>query len=183
MSGGANVKRQVVDGTKNVWFLYPDQHEHLQDLDENDELDQELTAVQVGPRQWRILESPIFSEAVGYGDTVEGDFDDDRYFIIERIVEQSEFRTIRTMVPRMFYFSDFGKAFLNRVMETGGMWEIVFWGIIVLNLPEDHADDLEVMFRAALAEANVLSKTETKTPAQLFEENPEGGSPKTEEWN
>ena len=169
--------------TKYIWFLYPDQHEHLPDLDENDELDQQLTAVQVGPRQWRILESPIFSEAVGFGDTVEGDFDDDGYFIIERIVERSEFRTIRTMVPRMFYFSDFGKAFLESVMEAGGMWEIVFWGILILNLPEGQADELEELFHAACKEAKILGNAERTPPNQLYRQRPEGGASQTEENN
>lgn len=169
--------------TKYIWFLYPDQHEHMPDLDENDELDQQLTAVKVGPRQWRILESPVFSEAVNYGDTVEGDFDEEGYFIIERVVKKSDFRTIRTMVPRKFYFSDFGKAFLERVMDAGGMWEIVFWGILILNFPEGEADELEELFHAACREASSLGKTEQTRPNLLYRQRPGGGTDQTKESN
>ena len=172
-----------IETVKTLLMTYPNQHEHNPDLEDDDELDQQLKAVQVGPRQWRILESPVFSEAVGYGDTVEGDFDEDGSFVIERIVEKSKFRTIRTMVPRMFFFSDFGKGFLDRVTESGGMWELVFWGILILNLPEGKADELEELFRVACEEASVFGEGETRRPAELHREHPNGCCVRNDDGN
>ncbi len=47
----------------------------------------------------------------------------------------------------MFYFSDFGKAFLDRVMDVGGMWDIFCWGNLIYNIPEDLADEFEELFK------------------------------------
>ena len=124
----------------------------------------------------------MFSEAVTWGDVVEADIEE-RCLVIKRLAEVSEFRTIRTLVPHLFYFSDFGKAFLDRVMEAGGMWEIIFWGMLILNLPEGQADELEELFHAACNEANGLGKVERTRPSQLYRQRPEGGAGQTEEDN
>ena len=83
----------------------------------------------------------------------------------------------------MFYFSDFGKAFLDRVMEAGGMWDMFAWGTLVVNLPEDQADELEELFHAACREAESLGRTEKKIPGRLYRERPQGGAAEDEENN
>ncbi len=102
------------------------------------------------PRQWRLEQNPIFSEAVSYRGIVEGEFDDGGNFVIERVVERSPIRTVRTMVPRMLYQSDNGKAFLDRIMELGGMWYSFALGIFVFSYPEDARDGEQELFNAAV---------------------------------
>ena len=167
---------------QDLEVVFPKQHELIPGLAEEDELSEFLRVVQIGPRRWRILESPVFSEAVTWGNVVEADIDDN-CLVIEKIAEPHQFRTIRTMVSHMFYFSDFGKAFLDRVMELGGMWEIIFWGILILNLPEGHADELGEMFNSACREARENEKTATTLPDQLYKKHPGGGSVRREESN
>ena len=170
------------EGRNDLELYFPNQHELIPDLAEEDCLSEFLKVVQIGPRRWRILESPVFSEAVTWGDVVEADIEE-RCLVIKRLAEVSEFRTIRTLVPHLFYFSDFGKAFLDRVMEAGGMWEIIFWGMLILNLPEGQADELEELFHAACNEANSLGNVESTLPNQLYRQRPEGGAGQTEENN
>jgi len=136
---------------------------------------------QAGPNLWRLEQNPMFTEMAAYKDTVEGDFNEYGVFVVQRVVGESGLRTIRTGVPKRFYFSDFGKAFLDRVMKAGGMWEIVFWGILILNLPEGQADELGELFLAACLEAECLSRTEKKGPNLLYGERPEGGANQREE--
>ena len=168
---------------KSVDMTFADQHDLDPNMDEDDYIDEQVNAVEVGPNRWRLEQNPMWTEMAVYKDTVEGELNEDGVFVVRKVVEKSGLRTIRTGVPRMFYFSDFGKAFLDRVMDAGGMWDLLFWGILVLNLPEDDADELEEMFKAAVSEARHLNQTETRPPSQLYKENPEGGTTKTEERN
>lgn len=171
------------EGRNDLQVEFPDQHKLIPGLAEEDWLGEFLKVVQVGPRHWRILESPVMSEAVTWGDLVEADIEEGRCLVIKRLVGTSEFRTIRTGVPHLFYFSDFGKAFLDRVMELGGMWEIIFWGILILNLPEGHAEELEELFHAACVESSEQSKTNAIPPRILHRLQPGGGSVRREEEN
>jgi len=75
----------------------------------------------------------------------------------------------------MFYFSDAGKAFLDSIMEVGGMWDILFWGIFVYNVPEEMAEDFEEGFRIASREARQLEHDERRLPGDLYRQHPEGG--------
>ena len=167
----------------SIDMAFADQHELDPSLDEGDYIDEPVKAVQVGLNRWRLEQNPIWTEMAAYKDVVEGAFDQHGVFLVQRVAEQSTLRTIRIGVPRMFYFSDFGKAFLNRVMELGGMWDLVFWGILILCLPEDHADELKHMFQTALSEAAELEKQEMRLPSRLYKERPEGGSVDSEEEN
>ena len=176
-------RQQVPENVRTVDMAFADQHELDPNMDEDDYIDEPVKAVQDGPNRWRLEQNPMFTEMAAYKDTVEGDFNEDRVFVVRRVVEKSGLRTIRTGVPRMFYFSDFGKAFLARVMEAGGMWDMLFWGILVINLPEDQADELEELFHAACNEANSLGNVERTPPNQLYRQRPEGGAGQTEENN
>ena len=144
---------QVSERVQTLTMTYPDQHAHNPDLLEEDWLEEPLKAVQVGPRQWRLEQNPIFSEAISYRDIVEGDIDDKGSLVINRIVERSPFRTVRTMAPRMLYESDQGKAFLDRIMELGGMWDSFALGIFVFSYPEQAHDEMEELFRAVCQKA------------------------------
>jgi len=176
-------RQQVPENVRTVDMAFADQHELDPNMDEDDYIDEPVKAVQVGPNLWRLEQNPMFTEMAAYKDTVEGDFNEYGVFVVQRMVGESGLRTIRTGVPKMFYFSDFGKAFLESVMEAGGMWEIVFWGILILNLPEGQADELEELFHAACKEAKILGNAERTPPNQLYRQRPEGGASQTEENN
>jgi hypothetical protein len=89
----------------------------------------------------------MFSEAVAYRDIVEGDVDEHGNLVIERVIQRSPFKTVRTIAPRMLYFSDFGKALLDRIMELGGMWDSFAFGMFVFSYPEEAHDEIERMYR------------------------------------
>ena len=166
-----------------VQMGFADFHELDESAKEGDYLEDDVHAVQVGPNRYRLAENPMWTEMAAFHDVVEGEVDEYGVFFAQRVVERSGLKTIRTGVPPMFYFSDFGKAFLEKVIETGGMWEILFWGILVLNLPEDEADELEELFHVAFKEASALGRTEKKLPGELVKEHPHGGATTQEEEN
>lgn len=171
------------EGPIEIFIAFADQHEPDPSAKGGDYLDEPVKAFQVGPRQWRLEQNPSFTEMAAYKDTVEGDFDENDVLIVKRVVEKSGLRTIRAEVPRVFYRFDFGKAILDRVMEAGGRWEFTFRGILVVNLPEETADELGEMLQAAVLEAQHLHQTETRATSRLDKENPEGGTTETEERN
>ncbi|MDB4305996.1 DUF4265 domain-containing protein [bacterium] len=147
-------------------------------LGEDDYLEEPVQAVQVGPNRWRLEQNPMFTEMAVYKDTVEGDFNGYDVLIVNRVVEKSGLRTIRTAVPRMFYFSDLGKAFNDRVMELGGMWDMLAWGLFGFSYPESDHGELKELLNKACEEAAALGETETRPPSRLYKENPEGGTTK-----
>jgi len=147
-------------------------------LEEDDYLEEPVQAVQVGPNRWRLEQNPMFTEMAVFKDTVEGKFDENGVLIVSCVAEKSGLRTIRTGVPRMFYFSDLGKAFIDRVMELGGMWDMLAWGLFVFSYPESDHGELKELLKKACEEAAALGETETRPPSQLYKENPEGGTTK-----
>lgn len=54
---------------------FPNAHRQIPELGQDDSVGQELAVSQIGPRGWRIGQNPISSEAVAYGEIVEGDID------------------------------------------------------------------------------------------------------------
>ena len=126
LGGGEEVVR--------VDVYFPDAHQQIPELDQDDSVGEELAVSRIGLRLCPIQESPLFSGAGAWGDLVEGDIDDGQ-LVTTKVVDNTQFTTIRTMIPRMFYFFDFGKAFLDRVLDPSGMWENISRGIPILNLP------------------------------------------------
>ena len=104
---------------------FSDYHEMVENSDEGEYLEDDVHAVKVGSNRYRLAENPMWTEMATFNDVVEGKVDECGVFYVERVVEESGLKTIRTGVPHMFYFSDFGKAFLDSVMEAGGMWDII----------------------------------------------------------
>ena len=148
-----------------------------------DDEEEDVYAVQVGPNRYRLAGNPMWTEMATYHDVVEGEVEEDGVFFAKRVVEKSGLRTIRTGLPRMFYFSDFGKAFLDSVIEAGGMWDILFWGIFVYNVPEERVEEFEEAFRVACREASLLGENEKRLPGEIYRETPAGGSVRSEEEN
>ncbi len=150
--------------------------EDAPDFEEGDYLEEPVRCVQMGPNRYRLDQNPKFTEMASYGDIVEGEEDEYGTFVVRRVIEKSGLKTIRTGVSRMFYFSDFGKAFLDRVMEVGGMWDIFCWGNLVYNIPEDMVEEFEGLYSAACREARLLEDGEKRLPGDLYEQQPSGGS-------
>jgi hypothetical protein len=165
-----------------VEMAFVDQREEEPDLTDDELMEEQVRAVRLSPNRYRLEQNPMLTEMAGYKDTVEGNLNKYDVFVVERVVD-SELRTIRTNVPRMFYFSDFGKAFLDSVLEAGGMWDILFWGIFTYNLPEDRVEEFEEAFQVACREASLLGKDEKRMPGDIYRQRPEGGAGQTEENN
>ncbi len=153
------------------------------DFEEGNYLEEPVRCVRVGPNRYRLDQNPKFTEMASYGDVVEGEEDEYGNFVIRRVVGKSGLKTIRTSVPRMFYFCDFGRAFLDKVMDVGGMWDIFCWGTLIFSIPEDLADEFGELYSVACREAQLLGKDERRLPSELYHERPEGGAGQTEENN
>ena len=166
------------DGNEIVKVLmgFADYHELDESAEEGDYMEEDVLAVKVGSNRYRLAENPMWNEMAAFHDVVEGKIADDRVFYVERVIEESGLKTIRTGVPPYFYFSDFGKGFLDKVVEAGGMWDILFWGILVFNIPEERAEEFEELFAVACREARMVGQSARATPNQLARRQPSGGS-------
>ena len=163
------------DKVVRVDVHFPDAHQQIPELDQDDSVGEALAVSQIGPRRWRIEQNPIFSGAVAYGDIVQGDFDERGTLVVQRVAERSPLRKVHTLVPRMFYFSPAGKAFSDRLVELGGMWDMFAWGILVFSYPEDAHDEVSELFKKACDEAQAPGRTEKRSPVQLIREQSGGG--------
>ena len=143
---------------------------------EGDYLEEQVLAVQVGPNRYRLEQNPMWTEMATFHDVVEGEVDEYGVFYVTKVVEKSGLKTFRTGVPPFFYFSDFGKGFLEKVIEAGGMWDILFWGILVFNIPEEREEEFDHLFAVACKEETLVRQTVKKTPSQLLRHHPSGGS-------
>ena len=175
MADKPEAELQASEEVKTVEMAFVDQLELDPNMDEEDLIEEAVMAVEAGPNRWRLEQNPVWTEMAAYKDTVEGEVNEYGVFVVQRVVEKSGLRTIRTGVPKMFYFSDFGKAFLESVVEAGGMWDILFGGIFTYNVPKDRAEEFEDTFKVACREAHLLGKTERRSPIDLYRKHLAGG--------
>ena len=183
-AGRGSAESQPINGEiVTVEMAFVDQREEQPDLTDDELMEEQVRAVRLSPNRYRLEQNPMITEMAGYKDTVEGKFNKFDVFVVERVVGDSGLRTIRTGVSRMFYFSDSGKAFLDSVMEAGGMWDILFWGIFVYNVPNERVEEFAAAFKVACKEASVLEDDERRLPGDLYRQQPQGGRLRPEESN
>src|SRR5713226_6631072 len=91
--------------------------------------EEEIGVVKVGPRQYRLKETPISADPALYlGDVIEVSEEEDR-LVFERRVSKSSLNTSDFLVPREFSTLPAYKEFLARIEALGGAWEQVYGGI------------------------------------------------------
>ena len=127
-----------------LWVLFPD-------AEQRESCEETIPVANEGSRQWRLLATPIMSEMATYGDVVEGDVNSGGILVVERVVKRSGFvRTCRAPGAR-FFESELGRELLGQVIESGGHWERLFGGVLILNLPRGKTKDFRKRFESAYA--------------------------------
>jgi hypothetical protein len=104
-----------------------------------------VAAEQVFDDTYKLLETPALSYRINYGTTIKVQADEKGELEMVKVVRASDYMT------RRFIFPSISKAELmeklgNPIREAGGMWEVVFGGIILIHMPRAYQFDLKALF-------------------------------------
>jgi Domain of unknown function (DUF4265) len=111
------------------------------------------------------LETTPFIEDVSYGDVIEVEKQQDNTYLFKRIVEKGNFKTHSWVMSSAIIESEPFKELLNKVLQSGGMWENVFGGVVMIHLP--HNSDFDVA--KAIDDLNLPDKSlRIKTHFKIF---------------
>ncbi|WP_338555160.1 DUF4265 domain-containing protein [Paenibacillus sp. KS-LC4] len=102
---------------------------------------QEIEMLKVTPiddQRYRIEENPLFTEMVSFGDIVKLEQQGNIYFYKET-VRKSRLRRYSWLLSQDVASSEELAAFKNRVADSGGNWETIFGGMLIINVPS-HID-------------------------------------------
>lgn len=94
-----------------------------------------LRAEQVGPNLYRLLECPVFTEEVRYGDVVEAEQQADSSLLFRRVAQPSTYRTWTWVLSRDLVDSADILELCEMVRSRGGHWQRDFGGLLQLVLP------------------------------------------------
>jgi hypothetical protein len=97
----------------------------------------------LGPDQYRLEATPVFSEAAAFGDIIEATKDAKEQLLFHRLVEKGHFRSYSYLLSLRVVESPEFTALCDEVLHLGGMWEQVFGGWVVLHVPETSDLDVE----------------------------------------
>ncbi|ANY65105.1 hypothetical protein BBD42_00385 [Paenibacillus sp. BIHB 4019] len=109
---------------------------------------QEIEMLKVTPiddQRYRIEENPLFTEMVSFGDIVKLEQQGNIYFYKET-VRKSRLRRYSWLLSQDVASSEELAAFKNRVADSGGNWETIFGGMLIINVPShiDFDPDVEI---------------------------------------
>ncbi|MGG4141674.1 DUF4265 domain-containing protein [Paenibacillus algorifonticola] len=109
---------------------------------------QEIEMLKVTPiddQRYRIEENPLFTEMVSFGDIVKLEQQGNIYFYKET-VRKSRLRRYSWLLSQEVASSEELAAFKNRVADSGGNWETIFGGMLIINVPShiDFDPDVEI---------------------------------------
>ena len=128
-----------------------------------DGVSEEVYAVPVSPRLYRLEETPIMAnredDPVHAGDVIEVEPLPDGTHRLVRLVERSPMRHFSWTVPRRFVESEEYGRFGAAVEAAGGWWESAFGGLLWVHLPPESPFDpaAELSRRIAAAESRASS--------------------------
>lgn len=103
--------------------------------DEDGSWSETVWATPLGENLYRAEETPIFSEVVEFGDVVEALPGPDRALRLVRVVERSDWRTERWMVPRATVEDEHFERRLEEFEALGGRWDRAMGGILSPYIP------------------------------------------------
>ncbi|SFE51912.1 protein of unknown function [Paenibacillus algorifonticola] len=109
---------------------------------------QEIEMLKVTPiddQRYRIEENPLFTEMVSFGDIIKLEQQGNIYFYKET-VRKSRLRRYSWLLSQDVASSEELAAFKNRVADSGGNWETIFGGMLIINVPShiDFDPDVEI---------------------------------------
>lgn len=109
-----------------------------------------VDATPLGNNLYQVMISPLLSEFVSYGDVVEATLDLRGKLVARQVVSRGSFRGWEFAIPRAFVDSPELNAFCDAVMKTGGNWERIFGGLLIIHVPTDSPFDAEKELQFAL---------------------------------
>lgn len=108
-----------------------------------------LAMTKVGPDLYRVDESSFVGDAV-YGDVIQAELRDDGSLLFQKIAERSKLVTQSGIFSKEFLLTDRVRSILDFVMESGGMWEQAFGGMLIIHTPAEIADTVRKGLKDAL---------------------------------
>jgi hypothetical protein len=112
-----------------------------------------VTVLQEG--RFFLQETPAFSEFASYGDTILAEPDRDGVLHCRRVVARSGLKTVRWLASRDFVESAAWVSAQDRLMASGGNWEQLFGGYLILHIPMDSIADFEEIIERARRDAGM----------------------------
>jgi hypothetical protein len=94
-----------------------------------------MLLTQVGQNLYRIEETPVLIDSVSYNDIMEADLQSDGSLLFRRVVKKAEIKTFDFVLHKEVVESERFRVFLDRVKESGGRWELIFGGWLLIHLP------------------------------------------------
>src|SRR5215510_8072694 len=94
-----------------------------------------LLLTRVDHNLYIVGETLVLVDCVSYKDIMEADLQPDGSLIFRRVVKKSEMQTDTFVLPKEVIDSEGFRAFLDRVIEAEGHWEILFGGWVLIHLP------------------------------------------------
>ncbi|MFC5652334.1 DUF4265 domain-containing protein [Paenibacillus solisilvae] len=97
----------------------------------------------------KIMENPIFSDVVSYGDIIRVREDKDIYYYQE-MVRKSDLVRHSWLLSKEATESQEIEEFKNQIIKMNGNWEQVFGGFLIVNIPADRKIGLDDSIRSII---------------------------------
>ena len=119
-----------------------------------------VAAEQVTDDTYKLLETPALSCRINYGTTIKVQPDEKGDLEMVKVVRASDYKTRRFILPSLSK-TELMEKLGNPIREAGGLWEVVFGGIIFIHMPRGSQFDLEVIFRSVGSVTEIIDDTKT----------------------
>ena len=130
----------IMPTTPTVHFDFDDSTVRCRLVYENGDSEQ-LALFRVAPDLRRLEESSFAGDAV-YGDIIRVKEMDDGTLLFIEIADHSKLITRSWLFSAEVLATERVQSILKSVMESGGMWEIAFGGLLMVHLPPDIAKSI-----------------------------------------
>jgi hypothetical protein len=99
---------------------------------------------ELAPGRFRLAETPVLADPPLYlGDVIEAQADERGVYQFQRVVERSSFQSHNWLLSRQVMKSEAMAVFKMVIEQSGGCWEQLFGGLLVVHLPADAPFEVE----------------------------------------
>jgi hypothetical protein len=108
-----------------------------------------LDVKRISKETMRVMENPIFSNVVSYGDIIRVREDRNIYYYLET-VQKSDLVRHSWLLSKEATESQEIEDFKNKIIKMNGKWEQVFGGFLIVNIPADRQIGLDDSIRSII---------------------------------
>ena len=119
-----------------------------------------VAAEQVSDDKYKLLETPVLSCRINYGTTIKVQPDEKGELEMVKVVRASDYRTRQFILPSLSEPELMNKLG-NPIRDAGGLWEVVFGGIIFIHMPRDSEFDLDALFKSVGGVTEIVDDQKT----------------------